>query len=263
MCERTGHRRHASGTHSAHAEHWNEICRDTCTSHAALTRQACCCSRRRPSKKALLLPSPLAPRWLWALLPKGEFQHAAARLPRPTASPVEKSTPDVVAGACASLLRSAHLPMNRRCCSALTERGPFFRACLHRMHRRLSCRKVHPRYCRSLRPFVLGANAFELPRVRTCWMRWTSRKRSLSHCASGGTNSMRTRATYVLPLRSQPRQMPDQLHLQMDRLDPIEPYAHSHTPCPCPCHCVLHAATKQLCACSVWLCACSAWHLYF
>jgi hypothetical protein len=52
----------------------------------------------------------------------------------------------------ASLLRSARLPMNRRVAGhTLTERGPFFRACLHRMHRRLSCRKVHPRYCRSLR----------------------------------------------------------------------------------------------------------------
>ena len=52
----------------------------------------------------------------------------------------------------ASLPRSARLPMNRRVAGhTLTERGPFFRACLHRMHRRLSCRKVHPRYCRSLR----------------------------------------------------------------------------------------------------------------
>ena len=50
--------------------------------------------------------------------------------------------------------------------------------------------------------------------------RWTSRRRSLSHCASGGTSSMRTRATYVPPLRSQPGQIPDQL--QMHRIR----YAH-------------------------------------
>ena len=52
----------------------------------------------------------------------------------------------------------------------LTERSPSIRD-LHCMHRRvilsyavLSCREVHPRWCRLSRP------AF----MRTCWMRWTS-----------------------------------------------------------------------------------------
>ena len=183
MCERTGH----------NVDDQARSC--LVTSHLARCFDATSLLllARRPSKKALLLPSPLAPRWLWALLPKGEFQHAAARLPRPTASPVEKSTPDVVAGACASLLRSAHLPMNRRCCSALTERGPFFRA-LHRMHRRLSCRKSTPDAAAAF----AGSKRLRASCVRTCWMRWTStRRRSLSHCASGGIRCEHGQPTFL------------------------------------------------------------------
>ena len=144
---------------------------------------------------------------------EGALQHATARLPTDRGPPRRprslgsKFPPQILPPAHTrplTLLGSARLSMASRVAArALTECGPSFRA-LHRMHRRLVS-KLHPRCCRSL-----------------CWeqTRWTSRRRSLSHCASGGTSSMRTRATYVPPLRSQPGQIPDQL--QMHRIR----YAH-------------------------------------
>ena len=145
-----------------------------------------------------------------------------------------------------TLLRSAHLPMNRRCCSALTERGPFFRA-LHRMHRRLSCRKSTPDAAAAF----AGSKCLRASCVRTCWMRWTStRRRSLSHC--GGTNSMRTRATYVPPLRSQPNR--SQISFTFRWIVWIR---YAHTSCPCPC--VYYMPQRSHFSSSAWLCACSVW----
>ena len=183
---------------------------------------------------------------------EGALQHATARLPTdrgpprrprslgskfpPQILPPAHTRPDSwIALAC-----QGHQSLKR----ALTERGPSILAVDRVFHRvtlrdaALSCREVHPK-------LLLGANAF----VRTCWVRWTSRTRSLSHCASGGTkfdaNTGNLRSSAQITAQ-----------LQMDRISDDMPKPHSaytsidatrsisRSPCTlCTCMCPESACT--------------------
>ena len=142
-------------------------------------------------------------------------------------------------------------------CSARADRISF---ALHRMHRRItSSDAVSKSPPQILLPQpLLGANAF----VRTCWMRWTSGRRSLSHCASGGTNSMRTRQPTFLRSDHSPDRSQVSFTLRWIGSDTL--YAHTVYRCtPCPYVC---AATKHFSS-SAWgaraPCGCARARLYF
>jgi hypothetical protein len=148
----------------------------------------------------------------------------------------------------ASLLRSARLPMHRRVAGhTLTERGPFFRACLHRMHRRLSCRIVHPRCCPAFAGSKrLRASCEDLLDEMDIQEALTLALRVRRHQFDA------TRATYVPPLQIDARSASPS-----DGSDPI----YRCPPTPRLCMYMRHneAFLKLRVAVRV-LCACSAWH---
>ena len=156
MCEARRHTANDEARQSCRVENLrteNPDATEPAPSRLPIDRLGACSPRR------LLFLLPLFPpaRWLWALPPQPRVSSStpprAFHCPEAHRVPSRKVHPRCCRRRMlASLLRSARLPMNRRVAAhALTERGPSFRACLHRMHRRLSCRKVHPRCCRSLR----------------------------------------------------------------------------------------------------------------
>ena len=155
---------------------------------------------------------------------EGALQHATARLPTDRGPPRRprslgsKFPPQILPPAhTRPLTPGKRSPVNGiKSCSARADR---MRPILSRLASHAPQTRVETPPQMLPQP-LLGANAFRACEDLLDEMDIITRRRSLSHCASGGTSSMRTRATYVPPLRSQPGQIPDQL--QMHRIR----YAH-------------------------------------
>ena len=215
--------------HSANAEHWNEISRRSANDGRLPPTPSRLCCRGRGCAPARHRAPPDWPR------PTASATLSRVEISTQILPPAHTRPDSWIALAC-----QGHQSLKR----ALTERGPSILAVDRVFHRvtlrdaALSCREVHPK-------LLLGANAF----VRTCWVRWTSRTRSLSHCASGGTkfdaNTGNLRSSAQITAQ-----------LQMDRISDDMPKPHSaytsidatrsisRSPCTlCTCMCPESACT--------------------